>query len=103
MQDMLTKIVEMDEKARSLTAEAEKSKAESEKDIARIREDIYNDYIERARKRIEKNEAAQRQATEENWKKTEAHQQETIDKLEKLYTEKCDSWVNEIVNRVINS
>lgn len=103
MQDMLAKIVEMDEKARILTAQAEKSKAESEKDIAKIREDIYNDYIERARKRIEKNEAAQRQAAEASWKKIEKHQQETTDNLEKLYAVKGESWINEIVKRVINS
>lgn len=103
MQDMLAKIVEMDEKARGLTAQAEKIKAESEKDIAKIREDIYNDYIERARKRIKINEAAQRQAAENNWKSIEKQQRQAADNLEKLYAEKGEDWINEIVSRVINS
>lgn len=103
MQDMLAKIVEMDEKARELTAEAEKIKAASEEDIAKVRENIYNDYIERARKRIKINEAAERKAANEKWLKKKAEQEKAVANLEKLYDEKGDDWVNSIVDRVLDS
>lgn len=38
MQDMIAKIVEMDEKARELTAQAQREKATSEQDIVKAKE-----------------------------------------------------------------
>lgn len=101
MQDMIAKIVEMDEKAREMTAEAQREKAMSEQDIAQAKEKIYNDFIERARRRIKINEETERKAAEENWKKVEAQHKQTLARLEKERTENSDKWADEIVRRVL--
>lgn len=101
MQDMIAKIVEMDEKAREMTAQAQREKAMSEQDIAQAKEKIYNDFIERARRRIKINEETERKAAEENWKKTEAQHQQTLARLEKVRTENSEKWADEIVKRVL--
>ena len=67
MEDMLSMIVEMDEKVRIETKQAEQRKADSFKKITKQREDIYNDYINRARERIKKNEKTERAAAEKKW------------------------------------
>lgn len=103
MEDMLSKIVEMDEKARKLTEEADREKATSEQDIARAKEAVYNKYIENARKRIEKNEVTERMAADDRLKKSRQRQKEALDKLEKTFSDNCGSWVDEIVSQVINS
>ena len=55
MQDMISKIVEMDEKARELNDEALKSKIDYEQEIAVAKQTIIKDYLERARKRVQIN------------------------------------------------
>lgn len=101
MQDMIAKIVEMDEKARELTAEAQREKAMSEQDIAKAKEKIYNDFIERARRRIKLNEETERKAAEETWKQSEAKHQETLRQLEQERVENSGKWADEIVKRVL--
>lgn len=103
MEDMLAKIVEMDEKARELTEEANREKATSEQDIAKAKEAVYNDYIEKARKRIAKNEQTERKAAENKLREVQQKQKETLERLEQLYSENCDKWVDTIVDRVISS
>lgn len=101
MQDMIAKIVEMDEKARELTAQAQREKAMSEQDIATAKEKIYNDFIERARRRIQLNEETERKAAEENWKRVEAEHQKALQQLEKLRVENSEKWAGDIVKRVL--
>ncbi len=103
MEDMLSKIVEMDEKARKLTEEADREKATSEQDIAKARDAVYNHYIENARKRIEKNEATERRAADDRLKRSKQKQKEAFEKLEKTFSDNCDKWVDEIVSQVIGS
>ncbi len=103
MEDMLSKIVEMDEKARKLTEEADREKATSEQDIAKARDAVYNKYIENARKRIEKNEVTERMAADDRLKKSKQKQKEALDRLEKTFSDNCDKWVDEIVSQVTGS
>ena len=55
MQDLLKKIVEMDVQARKIEESARAEKLKSEEEIEQLKEQIYNDYIERAKSRVEKN------------------------------------------------
>ena len=55
MQDMIKKIVDMDEKAQEITEEAKRSKALSAQEIAETKERIRENYLARAIKRIELN------------------------------------------------
>lgn len=103
MEDMLSKIVEMDEKARALTEEADREKAMSEQDIAKAKEAVYNQYIEKARKRIAQNEITERRAADDRLNTAMQKLRESRERLEKNYSDNCDKWVDEIVSQVINS
>lgn len=103
MDDMLSKIVNMDEKVRMENKQAEQTKADSFKVIAQKKDAIYNDYISRARERIKKNEIAEREAAEKKWQVLEAKQKVFLDGLDKLYADNGEKWVETIVQNVINS
>ncbi len=102
MQDMISKIIEMDEKARDLNEEALKSKLDYEQEIAAAKESIIKDYLERARKRVQINAQSERDAAEKALAETRAAHAKIEKKLDELYKAKCDRWVDEIFNRVIS-
>lgn len=100
MQDMIKKVVEMDEKARELEAQAQQEKISIKEEIEAQRQKVYNDYIEKARIRAKKNdEIAQKQAEEKLAKSREKHLT-MMSKLKEQFDANCDKWVDEIVSRV---
>ncbi|HHV31996.1 hypothetical protein [Caproiciproducens sp. LBM24188] len=101
MQDLLKQIVDMDKKAREITNAAQIEKINSEKEVVGKREQIRNEYLERARKRIALNEPQERAAAEENWEIKKKKNAELAQKMDQLYQEKGDTWVKAIVSRVI--
>lgn len=103
MEDMLAKIVEMDEKARELTEKANQEKVDSEQEIVKAKEEVYNNYIEKARARISKNELTERKAAQDILEKFQTKQKQKLDDLERTYSENSEKWVEELVHRVINS
>lgn len=102
MQNMLKKIIEMDEQARLVKEQAIKDKAATEQEIIETKKKIYNDYIDRAKDRVRKNLEVDRANAEKEWEKAQAKNQETLVNLDKMYSENHDMWVNQIVERVIN-
>ncbi|HHZ05260.1 MAG TPA: hypothetical protein GX401_00490 [Clostridiales bacterium] len=103
MQDMLTKIVDMDEKARQLTEEAERAKVASQQEIEASSAKIHDEYLERARKRIQINQVLERDAAENQWLKTKAGQEKAAQAMDELYCQKGQQWIDSIVQNVINS
>lgn len=101
MQELLSKIIEMDEKARRIRKKAEREKEHSEEEIEQLRQQIYDDYIARARKRVEKNIAVDRKKAELAYAQSEKHAEEVKARMHRLYDENGDRWVDEIVARVI--
>lgn len=103
MQDMLSKIVDMDEKVRLQNKQAEQRRADSLKMINKKKDDIYNDYINRARERIKKNDIAEKAAADKKWQQLEAKQKQFLLKLDESFNKNGEAWINTIVNNVINS
>lgn len=101
MQDMLAKIIAMDENARKIKQQAEQDKINSEREIEELREKIYSDYIERAKKRIETNIAIDRNLTEESLKAYSEKVEKAESDMEQLYADKGEAWADEIVARVL--
>lgn len=100
MEDLIKQIVDMDRKAREITDAAQMEKISSEKEIVERREQIRNDYLARARKRITLNEPNERAAAEAVWEEKKNKYNEISQKLDELYNKKGDEWVNAIVARV---
>ena len=101
MQDLLKKIIQMDEQARKAEQQARVEKLKSEQEIEALREQIYNDYIVRAKDRVEKNIAVDRKIAEEKLEAYREHSEEMKQEMERQYSENHDQWVDEIVSRAL--
>ncbi|MBQ7521311.1 MAG: hypothetical protein IJU14_00335 [Clostridia bacterium] len=101
MEDMLSRIVDMDEKVRLETQKAEQNKADTFKKISEKKDAIYNNYITQARERIDSDYKAELQKAEKKSKVIQDKQKECLEKMEMMYKQHCDKWVDEIVERVI--
>ena len=101
MEDMIAKIIEMDKKARELNEKAQKTKIDYEHQVVIKKETIKNDYLERAKKRIAINQQTAQKRADEKLAGIQAKNQAVSEKLEKLYADNGDKWVDEIVSRVI--
>ncbi len=99
MQDLLKKIIEMDEQARKVEQQAKSEKLKSEEEVEKLREQIYNDYIERAKARVEKNISVEENRAKEYLKAYEERIDGAKKEMRDLYCEKKDGWVDEIVRR----
>ncbi len=102
MEDMLSRIVDMDEKVRLETQKAEQNKADTFKKISEKRDAIYNNYITQARERIDSEYKSELQKAEEKSRVIQDKQKECLEKMELMYRLHCDKWVDEIVERVIS-
>ena len=89
MENMISKIIEMDKKARDLTDEAEK------------KEQMKNYYLNRAKERIEINKHTAQKKADEQLKAIEEKNSAVIQKLDSKYKENGDKWVDQIVARVV--
>ena len=103
MQDMLKRIIEMDEQARLVKEQAKKEKAATEQEIIETKKKIYDEYIERAKDRVRKNFEVDKANAEKEWEIKKAQHQVLSDNLDKMYSENHDLWVEQIVTRVTNN
>lgn len=101
MKDMISKIIDMDQKARELTAEAQKDKVDAGQEIALMKEKIREDYLKRARNRIKINQQAEKKAADEEWKLISEKHKKIAENLDNIYSEQCNKWIDKIVQRVI--
>lgn len=102
MQELLAKIIEMDANARRIKEQAEKDKLSSEAEIEELRQKIYDDYITRAKDRVEKNISIDRHLAEEEYAAYEAEVSQLRAQMQTSYEQNKAQWVDEIVNHVIN-
>lgn len=102
MQELLAKIVEMDAKARRIKEQAERDKLSSEAEIEELRQKIYDDYITRAKDRVEKNISVDRHLAEEAYAEKLADKERLSKALREVYDQNRDAWIDGIVDRVIN-
>jgi len=101
MENLLTKIIEMDENARKIREQSELEKINSQNEIEEMRDAIYNDFIDRANDRVEKNIAIDRENADKKLAEYSENAERLKEAMRKRYNELSDSWVDEIVSRVI--
>ena len=99
MQDLLKRIIEMDEQARKIEQQAKDEKLRSETEVEQLKEQIYNDYIVRAKDRVEKNIAIDRENADKKYAQAQQHNETMKQEMNRLYQQNKDSWVDEIVKR----
>ena len=91
----------MDEKARKIKDEAELNKTISESQAEELKQKIYDEYITRAKNRIEKNIAIDKKRAEEKWIKYSAKVQASKEKLQNDFSENKDKWTEEIFEKTV--
>ena len=101
MENMIKRIVEMDEKARELTQDAQRAKVDSAADIAIKKQQMRDEYPDRARKRIKVNEKTEQEAADAEWKKTEQKYKDLAQQMDETYNTHHEEWVKQIVSHVI--
>ena len=101
MEDMISKIIDMDKKARDMTNAARQSKLDHEKEIIHTKEKIKNDYLERANERIRINTQALQKKADEKLAVIEKKNEEIIRKMNEAFDANKAKWVDEIVSRTI--
>lgn len=91
----------MDENARKIREQSELEKINSQNEIEEMRDAIYNDFIDRANDRVEKNIAIDRENADKKLAEYSENAERLKEAMRKRYNELSDSWVDEIVSRVI--
>ncbi len=102
MQDLLAKIIEMDEQARKIEQKAKAEKLQSEQEVEAMREQIYNEYIKRAKERIEKNTAVDQALAEERISHYAEQTEEKKQAMRELYDKNKNDWIDAIVSRALS-
>lgn len=102
MEEMIKRIVDMDKKAREITEAAEHEKLESEKTIAAKVDQIREEYLTRARRRIRINKEQENVVMEQEWAKTKVRYDQQIEHMNELYEHHGEEWVKAIVERVLS-
>lgn len=101
MEDVISKIIELDEEERRKNEEIERSIASSKDDLVEYRERMKRAYLDRARQRIERNRENEKRISQDHFEKIIKQQAEEIANLEKISKEKMDQWVDNIIKRIV--
>ena len=91
----------MDEKARQLEAQTQKEKIEIKENIEIQRQKVYDDYVSQARERAKRNDAIALAKANEKLEESRAKHQQAMEKMKVHYEANKETWVNELVSRVI--
>ena len=98
---MISKIVEMDEKAKEIVNEGKQSKLDSVHEIAKKREQIRANMLKRARKKIEETRKIESAKADKRIKEIEVSTKQKAYLMDKTYQENCDLWVDTIIKHVL--
>ena len=86
MQDIVKQIVDMDRKAREITAAVEQDRLNSEKEIAQKRVELRAEYLAKAREAIPSSESQERAAAEKEWEIVAKKHADLSRELDELYS-----------------
>ena len=103
MQDLLSKIIETDENARKIKEAAERDKLSSEQEIEDLRQQIYDDYITRAKDRVEKNIAVDTEQAEQKLAEYRERAERILSKMRENYRQNGQKWIDGIVADVLEN
>jgi hypothetical protein len=101
MEDMISKIIELDKEAKESLTKAKQMKIDSEQKISDIKKQKRNEYIEKARANIKVLEKEEKVKAIVRLKVIENSYKKKYDRIEKIYDANKDKWIETIVDRVI--
>ncbi len=102
MEDMIKRIVDMDKKAREITEAAQREKLNLETTISQRSNELREEYLALARRRIRINRELENVVLEQEWQKTKASYDQQLAAMNAAYETNGEEWVNTLVERVLN-
>lgn len=101
MEDMVKKIIEMDEHARKISSSAQEEAKNSINEIQKAKDEIHEKYYARAKRRLKLNKQAQQEKTDLAIKEIEKNYRKLMKQMEQTYKENKQQWIEEIFKRTI--
>ncbi len=101
MPDIIKQIIDVDRKAQETTEAAQREKLTCEQEIEEKVKALREEYLQKARRRIQINSEMDRTIMEQKWEKCKAHYDGQAAELEQAYADHHEEWVEQIVQRVL--
>ena len=100
MQNMIKRIIEMDKQARELNDEAQSRRDGAAASVEEKKEEARRSYLNLAQRRIDVIRQAEMEDAHKRMHQISEQNRLAAERLQTLYDENCDKWVDEIVARV---
>lgn len=100
MKDMIDQIISTDKKSRESVARTKQLRLESQQKISDMREQKRNEYLERARTNIRAMEQEEKVKADAKLREIENNYRQAEARIDKIYKDSREAWINEIVSRV---
>lgn len=102
MDNLIKQLIMYDRKAQETVGEALKEKEATQQSLAAEKQKIYDDYIARAKERMEKVKARTREIAEQDYQSALDNYRHALDGLNQTYKENREKWVEELVSRCLD-
>lgn len=101
MEDIIQRLVEIDRQCANRVELAKSKKADVQTNMNEKKKEIYNSFISKQEEEIKQHKENLMVKNQEEATKQDTIYQETVAKLDSLYQQNKEQWVNEIVNRCL--
>ncbi len=102
MENMIQKILEIDTKAREMTAKSEAVRTEAKSSLNHKKEEMRRQFTEKMQARIAEFEKSERKAAEEQIEKNSEQSKAVMEQLNRTYEDKAEEWVDMLFKRSIS-
>lgn len=101
MQETIRNLVNLDREARKRVEEIQRSISKQKDQILQNKDAVYQDYLEKAKKRIDKMREEAQQQAEKQEEQVRLKFEASNRRLDEYYQQHKDGWIEEIVRRCI--
>ena len=101
MDDVIQRLVEIDRKCVERVEAAKVKKLDAQTNMNEKRKEIYEGFVAEQSKKIEEHKAELMNKNQQEAKQLDQNYSDMVIKLENLYSQNKDKWINEIVERCL--
>lgn len=101
MDDVIQRLVEIDRKCVERVEAAKVKKLDAQTNMNEKRKEIYEGFVVEQNKKIEEHKAELMNKNQQEAKQLDQNYSDMVIKLENLYSQNKDKWINEIVERCL--
>ncbi|GFI42104.1 hypothetical protein [Thomasclavelia cocleata] len=101
MDDVIQRLVEIDRKCVERVEAAKVKKLDAQTNMNEKRKEIYEGFVAEQNKKIEEHKAELMNKNQQEAKQLDQNYSDMVIKLENLYSQNKDKWINEIVERCL--